>query len=357
MSGLDYMSGFGGHFESEAVEGALPKGRNSPQRPAFGLYAEQLSGSAFTHAATREPAQLAVSDAADRRPPAVRFATAAPIVRSSRRPRAACAQPAALGPAGGPSRRHRFRRRAGDDAARARGPRSGRLRGAPVPGRPESMERRVFVNADGELLIIPQQGSLGSTPSWAHRDRAGFGRAGPARDEVPGELTDGPARGYVAENYGLPVPPCPTSARSAPTASPIRATSRRRSPGSRIATKRPRSSRNISGSCGRRPSTIRRSTSSPGTAITRPGATSCRPVQHDRHRQLRPSRPVDLHRADQPEQRAGPGQCRFRHLPAALDGRRGHVPPALVPPQRDERGDGPDHGEYDAKAEASRRAG
>ena len=45
---LRYMSGFGGHFESEAVEGALPKGRNSPQRPAFGLYAEQLSGSAFT---------------------------------------------------------------------------------------------------------------------------------------------------------------------------------------------------------------------------------------------------------------------------------------------------------------------
>src|SRR4051794_40857648 len=47
-SALQYMSGFGGHFESEAVEGALPKGRNSPQRPAFGLYAEQLSGTAFT---------------------------------------------------------------------------------------------------------------------------------------------------------------------------------------------------------------------------------------------------------------------------------------------------------------------
>ena len=43
-----YMTGFGGHFETEAVEGALPKGRNSPQRPAFGLYAEQLSGTSFT---------------------------------------------------------------------------------------------------------------------------------------------------------------------------------------------------------------------------------------------------------------------------------------------------------------------
>ena len=45
---LHYLTGFGGQFESEAVPGALPKGRNSPQRPAFGLYAEQLSGSAFT---------------------------------------------------------------------------------------------------------------------------------------------------------------------------------------------------------------------------------------------------------------------------------------------------------------------
>ena len=38
---LQYMTGFGGHFESEAAEGALPKGRNSPQRPALGLYTEQ----------------------------------------------------------------------------------------------------------------------------------------------------------------------------------------------------------------------------------------------------------------------------------------------------------------------------
>src|SRR3546814_5049556 len=43
-----YMSGFGGHFATEAVRGALPEGRNSPQRPAHGLYAEQLSGTAFT---------------------------------------------------------------------------------------------------------------------------------------------------------------------------------------------------------------------------------------------------------------------------------------------------------------------
>ena len=43
-----YMSGFGNSFETEALPGALPIGRNSPQRPAYGLYAEQLSGSPFT---------------------------------------------------------------------------------------------------------------------------------------------------------------------------------------------------------------------------------------------------------------------------------------------------------------------
>jgi len=43
-----YMSGFGNSFETEALPGALPVGRNSPQRCAYGLYAEQLSGSPFT---------------------------------------------------------------------------------------------------------------------------------------------------------------------------------------------------------------------------------------------------------------------------------------------------------------------
>ena len=43
-----YMSGFGNSFETEALPGALPVGRNSPQKVNYGLYAEQLSGSAFT---------------------------------------------------------------------------------------------------------------------------------------------------------------------------------------------------------------------------------------------------------------------------------------------------------------------
>jgi homogentisate 1,2-dioxygenase len=50
QSGLaaGYMSGFGNSFETEALAGALPVGRNSPQKVNYGLYAEQLSGSPFT---------------------------------------------------------------------------------------------------------------------------------------------------------------------------------------------------------------------------------------------------------------------------------------------------------------------
>ena len=48
MSDLKYIPGFGSHVSTEALPGALPIGQNSPQECAFGLYAEQLSGSAFT---------------------------------------------------------------------------------------------------------------------------------------------------------------------------------------------------------------------------------------------------------------------------------------------------------------------
>src|SRR5438552_17543074 len=45
---VQYQSGFGNHFVTEAVAGALPQGRNSPQRPPHGLYAELISGTSFT---------------------------------------------------------------------------------------------------------------------------------------------------------------------------------------------------------------------------------------------------------------------------------------------------------------------
>ncbi|MEJ7698774.1 MAG: homogentisate 1,2-dioxygenase [Pyrinomonadaceae bacterium] len=45
---LKYQSGFGNEFATEAVKGALPVGRNSPQIAPLGLYAEQFSGTSFT---------------------------------------------------------------------------------------------------------------------------------------------------------------------------------------------------------------------------------------------------------------------------------------------------------------------
>jgi len=45
---VHYQSGFANDFATEALPGALPIGRNSPQRAPYGLYAEQLSGTAFT---------------------------------------------------------------------------------------------------------------------------------------------------------------------------------------------------------------------------------------------------------------------------------------------------------------------
>ena len=45
---FEMMPGFGNDFETEALDNALPQGRNSPQKCAYGLYAEQLSGSPFT---------------------------------------------------------------------------------------------------------------------------------------------------------------------------------------------------------------------------------------------------------------------------------------------------------------------
>ncbi|MDD9798557.1 MAG: homogentisate 1,2-dioxygenase, partial [Alphaproteobacteria bacterium] len=45
---LAYMNGFGNIFSSEAIKNALPVGQNSPQKCAYGLYAEQISGTAFT---------------------------------------------------------------------------------------------------------------------------------------------------------------------------------------------------------------------------------------------------------------------------------------------------------------------
>ncbi|MEA1652710.1 homogentisate 1,2-dioxygenase [Nitrospirillum sp. BR 11164] len=202
---FDMMSGFGNSFATEAVPGALPVGRNSPQKVPFGLYAEQLSGSAFTAPRTE-----------NRRSWLYRL-----------RPTASHAPFKAYG------RASLLRSGPFDEVP----PTPNRLRWDPLPlpdaptdfvdglvsyggngdvgtnngiaihlyAANQPMTARVFYNADGELLLVPQLGRL--------RLETELGRL----EVAPGEiavvprgvrfrvlLPDGTARGYVCENYGAP---------------------------------------------------------------------------------------------------------------------------------------------------------
>jgi homogentisate 1,2-dioxygenase len=200
---FDYQYGFGNHFGTEALKGALPEGRNSPQRCSYGLYAEQFSGTAFT--APRH---------ANRRSWLYRI------------------RPAAL---------HGEFRRIEDGGLTSRfdqldaSPNQMRWSPLPIPeeptdfvqglrtvagsGSPElhtgcgihwyvanrSMLDRYFYDADGELLIVPQLGRLRLATELGvlevePQQIAVIPRGLRFRVELP----DGQARGYVCENFGAP---------------------------------------------------------------------------------------------------------------------------------------------------------
>src|SRR3954470_15284225 len=201
---LRYLTGFGSYLESEAVESALPRGRNSPQRPEFGLYAEQLSGSSFTSPRheNRRSWLYRMRPTADHRP----FVAyeGAPLF--------------APAPAGAPLAPNRLRwdppndLPAGTDFVDGlvtmlenRAPEE--LEGVAVHlyRASRSMNRRVFVDADGELLIIPQSGALRITTELGRMDLSP-GAIGVVPRGVRFRVeVDGEARGYVAENHGLPL--------------------------------------------------------------------------------------------------------------------------------------------------------
>src|SRR6476620_4455443 len=158
-SSLRYMTGFGVHFETEAVDGALPKGRNSPQRPAFGLYTEQVSGSSFTspRPENRRSWLYRMRPTADHRP-FVRY-DGSPLfapgtVKEPLAPnRLRWDRPADL-PAGKDFVDGMVTMLANRDPADLEGVALHLYRAD------RSMERRVFVDADGEMLLIPQSGAL-----------------------------------------------------------------------------------------------------------------------------------------------------------------------------------------------------
>ena len=201
---LRYLSGFGSYHESEAIPGALPQGQNSPQQVPFGLYAEQVSGSAFTapRSENLRSWQYRLRPSAMHTPfvrmedGQVRTAHCAEIETSPNRLR--------WGPMAPPDAETDFiaglRTYATCGDARAQ-----HGVGVHLYAINASM-RRVFYDADGELLLVPQEGAL--------RLFTEFGCLG----VTPGEIAviprgirlrvelDGPsARGYVCENYGAPL--------------------------------------------------------------------------------------------------------------------------------------------------------
>jgi homogentisate 1,2-dioxygenase len=200
---LRYQSGFGSHFESEAVEGALPRGRNSPQRPAFGLYAEQLSGSAFTapRHENRRSWLYRIRPTADHRPferyeGALLFAPR--TVDDPLPPNRLRWDPPADLPADADFVDGMVTMLANRDPSDLEGVAVHLYRAS------KSMTGRVFVDADAELLIIPQSGTLMLVTEFGRLEAppgtvALIPRGVKFRVEVDGE-----ARGYVAENHGLP---------------------------------------------------------------------------------------------------------------------------------------------------------
>ncbi len=198
-----YMTGFGNGFETEALPGALPIGRNSPQRCAYGLYAEQISGSPFTAPrATNERSWLY------RIRPTVRhwgrFERADPRLWRT----APCAgtelPPAPLrwDPLPLPDAPTSFLEgmatitTAGDAEAH-----SGMA--AHVYTATRSMVDEYVYDADGELLIVPQQGALRFCTEFGRIEiEPGEIAVIPRGVKFRAELPAGPARGYVCENYG-----------------------------------------------------------------------------------------------------------------------------------------------------------
>ena len=198
-----YLSGFGNTFETEALPGALPVGRNSPQRCPYGLYAEQISGSPFTAPrATNERTWLY------RIRPSVRHSGKFRRRDNGYWRTAPCLEhEMPLGqlrwsPTPIPSTPLTFvdgmrtMTTAGD---------AGTLTGmaAHVYLATRSMIDDVFWNADGELLIVLQQGELRFVTEFGIIDAApGEIVVIPRGVKMRVELRGGPARGYVCENYG-----------------------------------------------------------------------------------------------------------------------------------------------------------
>jgi homogentisate 1,2-dioxygenase len=195
--------GFGNHVATEAVKGALPPGQNSPQKVPFGLYAEQLSGTAFTapRAENRRSWLYRLRPSANHgafvpyeNNPGLRSAPFTEMPASPNRLR--------WNPHPYPTEKKDFVDSLltyggnGDVAA-------GTGVGIHLYAATASMEKRAFFSADGELLLVPQEGRIELCTELGRFEVKPLEIAViPRGVKFAVKLPDGKARGYVAENYG-----------------------------------------------------------------------------------------------------------------------------------------------------------
>ena len=200
---LTYMSGFGNDFETESLPGALPVGRNSPQKCPYGLYAEQISGSPFT--APRDSNQrswlyrirpsvlhsgrfVKADQGLWRTAPCAEYEMPPGQLRWS--PTPIPDEPLTL------VQGIRTMTTAGDAGAQAG-------LGAHIYLVTASMQDEYLCNADGEMLFALQQGALRFVTELGVIEAApGEIVVIPRGMKMRVELVDGPARGYLCENYG-----------------------------------------------------------------------------------------------------------------------------------------------------------
>ena len=199
-----YLTGFGNEHATEALPGALPVGQNSPQRVAYGLYAEQLSGTAFTaprHANRRSwlyrirPAAMHAAFENFAHP---HFHNRFDEVPTSPNQLRWNPLPWPVVPTDFVDGLYTM---AGNGSAATQ---SGC--GLHIYACNRSMQGRFFYDADGELVIVPQQGRLRIATELGVLEIAPQQIALiPRGMRFRVELLDDTARGYVAENFGAPL--------------------------------------------------------------------------------------------------------------------------------------------------------
>ena len=198
---LKYQTGFGNEFASEALPRALPDGRNSPQRVAYGLYAEQISGTAFTapRSHNRRSWLYRIRPAAMHKP----FVAVEASTLHNRFDEVAT-NPNQLrwDPLPVPEEPTDFVDGLVTMAGNG-GPAAQSGIGIHLYAANRSMQGRYFYDADGELLIVPQLGRL------VIHTELGVLEIEPQQIAVIPrgirfrvDLPDGDSRGYVAENFG-----------------------------------------------------------------------------------------------------------------------------------------------------------